>query len=289
MPEINTKHYSELWKQELKEEIKGLKSTPSLAIIIGKDYYEPSKIYVRNKLKVAKELGIETNLIEIEWKGKSKEELIEEIQEHLDECFVENSSVIIQDPFPLISQKEIAEMLEDYYMLDVDGFSIRQEQMLRENNPNTLIPCTALGCLKLLKYVHGEDLTSRSIAIFSRSNLIGKPLLQLALNENMTPTILHSKSHNYTKCMAFTNDIVVSGCGKRKLFNSNNIINGNITIIDCSMDKVDGVSGVGDFDKEDILNTFPKVNIASGFGHTGTMTCIALMENVIKAHKLNNK
>lgn len=55
------------------------------------------------------------------------------------------------------------------------------------------------------------------------------------------------------------------------------------------MDKVEGISGVGDFNKEDILNTFPNINIASGYGHTGILTCIALMENVIKAHKLNTE
>lgn len=89
MSEINTKHYAELWKQELKEEINGLKSTPSLTIIIAKGYYEPSKIYVRNKLRVAEELGIETDLIEIEWEEKSKEELVEELQIHLNKFTAE--------------------------------------------------------------------------------------------------------------------------------------------------------------------------------------------------------
>ena len=289
MPEINSKYYAELWKQELKEEIKGLKTTPSLTIIIGQDYYPPSKIYVNNKLKVANELGIKTNLIEIEWENKTREELVRELQYQLNICYVEGSLVIIQDPFPLISQKTIGEILEDYYMLDIDGFSKPQKYLLSENSPNALIPCTALGVIKLLKYVHGEDLTGKSISIFSRSNLIGKPLLQLALNENMTPTVLHSKSHQHSKCMAFASDIVVTGCGQRKLFNSDDIMNSKICIVDCSMDKVDGVKGVGDCDKEDILERFPKVNIASGYGHSGLFTVLALMSNVIKAHKINTE
>lgn len=289
MPEINSKYYAELWKQELKEEIKELKSTPSLTIIIGKDYYPPSKIYVNNKLKVAKELGIKTNLIEIEWENKTKEELTRELQNELNICYIEGGSVIIQDPFPLISQKTISEMLEDYYMLDVDGFSQTQKYLLSENNRNALVPCTALGVIKLLKYVHGEDLTSKSISIFSRSNLIGKPLLQLALNENMTPTVLHSKSHQHSKCMAFASDIIVTGCGKRKLFNSDDIMNSKASIVDCSMDKIEGIKGVGDCDKEDVLEYFPKVDIASGYNHTGLFTVLALMNNVIKAHKINSK
>lgn len=288
MPEINSKYYAELWKQELKEEIKELKITPSLTIIIAKDYYPPSKIYVNNKLKVAKELGIKTNLIEIEWKDKTKEELILELQNKIYICYIKGGSVIIQDPFPLISQKTIGEILENYYMLDIDGFSRTQKYLLSENNPNALVPCTALGVIKLLKYVHG-DLTSKSISIFSRSNLIGKPLLQLAINENMTPTVLHSKSHPSTKCMAFASDIIVTGCGKRKLFNSDDIMNSKVCIIDCSMDKVEGVKGVGDCDKEDILEYFPKVDIASGYNHTGLFTVLALMSNVIKAHKINTE
>lgn len=286
MPEINSKYYAELWKQELKEEIKGLKTTPSLTIIIGKDYYPPSKIYVNNKLKVAKELGIKTNLIEIEWENKTKEELIREIRRCLFDCYMSGDSVIVQDPFPLISQKKISEMLESYHMLDVDGFSRTQKYLLAENSPNALIPCTALGVIKLLKYIHGEDLAGKSISIFSRSNLIGKPLLQLALNENMTPTVLHSKSHTHSKCMAFTSDIIVTGCGKRKLFNSDDVMNSKACIIDCSMDKVEGIKGVGDCDKEDILEHFPKVNIASGYGNSGLFTVLALMSNVIKCHKI---
>lgn len=288
MPEINSKYYAELWKQELKEEIKELTITPSLTIIIGKEYYPPSKIYVNNKLKVAKELGIKTNLIKIEWEAKDKETLIMELKTHLFNCYLKESSIIIQDPFPLIPQETIGEMLEDCYMLDVDGFSRTQKHLLSENNHNALVPCTALGVIKLLKYVHG-DLTSKSISIFSRSNLIGKPLLQLALNENMTPTVLHSKSHQHSKCIAFASDIIVTGCGKRKLFNSVDIMNSKATIVDCSMDKVEGIKGVGDCDKEDILEHFPKVSIASGYNHTGLFTVLALMSNVIKAHKINSK
>lgn len=289
MSEINSKYYAELWKQELKEEIKELKSTPSLTIIIGKDYYPPSKVYVNNKLKVAKELGIKTNLIEIEWENKTKEELIRELQNELNICYIEGGSVIIQDPFPLISQKTIGEMLEDYYMLDVDGFSRTQKYLLSENNHNALVPCTALGVIKLLKYVHGVDLTSKSISIINRSNLIGKPLFQLALNENMTPTILHSKSKTIDVFEAFGKDIIVTGCGKRKYFDSYVVNNPKATIVDCSMDKVEGIKGVGDCDKEDILEYFPKINIASGYNHTGIFTVLALMNNVIKAHKLNSK
>lgn len=284
--EINSKHYSELYKEELKDRIKRLNIVPSLTIIVAKDYSAPSKIYVGNKIKVATELGIDTNLIEIEWEDKTKEELMEELKEYIYTCFKSGSAIVIQDPFPQMSQREIAFLLEEYYILDVDGFSNVQKHYLFNSDKRTLAPATAKGIIKLLKYVHGEELNGCSISIFSRSSLIGSPLLQLALQENMTPTVLHSKSEGYDKCKAFTNDIIVTGIGKRKYFNSDNIMNPKATIIDCSMHKEEGINGVGDCDKEDILSSFPDINIASGFGHTGVFTVLALMDNVIKVFEL---
>ena len=57
------------------------------------------------------------------------------------------------------------------------------------------------------------------------------------------------------------------------------------TILDCSMAKEDGIPGVGDFDKESILELKPHINIASGYNHLGTTTVVALMENVVKVYK----
>lgn len=283
--EIKTKEYAELWKNELKHEVNKLKIKPTLIIIIAKDYYEPSSIYVFNKTRIATEIGISVKTVEItDWENKAQEELKGDIQTIIETHT--NCSVICQLPFPKLSEETIAELIPVEF--DVDGFTMYQKGLLVSGSEKALIPCTALGVMKLLKYVHG-DLTGKSIAIVNRSNLIGKPLIQLALQNNMTPKFIHSKTDEDEKFDSIQNSsIVVTGCGKRKLFDHKNFNMGNVeTIIDCSMDKVTDVPGVGDCDKEKILNFLPHINIASGYGHTGTMTVLGLCENVIKAHKIN--
>jgi methylenetetrahydrofolate dehydrogenase (NADP+)/methenyltetrahydrofolate cyclohydrolase len=281
--EINTKAFAEQWKEQLRIEIKHLKSTPKLLIIMAERYYEPSKKYVSNKMKVANELGIEVALAEVKWSGRTKEELLFTLENIISKH--EGYSIIVQLPFPQLTEEDIAKLIPTN--ADVDGFTNEQKGLLVSGSDKALVPCTALGVIKLLEYVHG-DLTGKSIAIFNRSNLIGKPLMQLALQKNMTPTVLHTKSAEYEKEKGLEEtDIIVTGCGKRKMFNSCDIDGSFVeTIIDCSMDRVDGIPGVGDFDKEDILNHYSNINIASGYGHTGTLTVIALCENVIKSHKL---
>lgn len=282
--EINTKEYANLWKKELKESIIELNSKPTLVIIIAEDFYKPSSIYVANKRRLATELGIETKLIKIQgWENKTKDDLLTEIREIIDSH--EGCSIICQLPFPQLTENEIAELIPVKF--DVDGFTNYQKGLLVSGSKKALVPCTALGVIKLLKYIHG-DLTGKSIAIVSRSNLIGKPLIQLALQNNMTPTIVHTKTYEEEMLNTLqSKSIIVTGCGQRKIFNCGQFHFGYVqTIIDCSMDKVDGIAGVGDCDKEDILENLPHINIASGYGHTGIMTVLGLCDNVIKAHKL---
>lgn len=287
--EINTKQFVEEWKSKLKEEVKTFKDKPKLTILIAKDYSAPSKIYVKNKLKVADEIGIETNLVEIDWECKSKDDLKAIILEHCMRCIILKNSIIVQVPFPQLSESEIGELLNPYYMIDVDGFSPVQKGYLTDNNNLALPPCTAKGVIELLKHVH-NDLTGKCISIFSRSKLIGLPLIQLALQEDMSLKVVHSKSNPSDNDKAMWNtDIVVTGCGRRKIFDSLDLACRVQTVIDCSMNKVAGINGVGDFNKENVLEERPSVDIASGFGHTGLCTVVALMENVIKSHKMQNK
>lgn len=280
--EINTALFAEEWKEQLKIEIKYLKSVPRLVIMMARDYYAPSSIYVKNKEKVANELGIDIKIMNIEWEDKSKEELTDVIKTIVQDN--PGSSFICQLPFPQLSEEEIAELIPAN--ADVDGFTNYQKGLLASGSDKALVPCTALGVMRLLEYIHG-DLTGESIAIVSRSNLIGKPLIQLALQKNMTPTVLHTKSKEFDKINSFeSSNIIVTGCGRRKLFNSYDVNKEAVkTIVDCSMDKIDGVPGVGDFDKEDILDKCPNINIASGYRHTGLLTVVGLFENVIKAHR----
>ena len=277
--EIKSQDFAKLWRDELKQQVLNLGERPECTIIIAKDYSPPSKIYVNNKRKESENIGITSHVVEIEWENKSKAELLQELKEAIKNS---NHAVMVQDPFPLFNQTEIAELIP--YEKDVDGFTLIQKGKLINGDKDTLIPCTPLGIIKLLEYVYPNTLKGKSIGIFSRSNLIGKPLIHLALQKNMTPLIIHTKSNYLSKKNGLNCDIVVTGCGQRKIFKSNDFLDVE-TIIDCSMNKVDGIPGVGDCDREDILTNKSNILIASGYKHTGTFTVLALMENIIKAYK----
>ena len=285
MGEINTKLIAENWKEELKLSVASLPTKPCLAIVVAKGYSDASTKYVNNKIKVAKEIGIEILLKEIEWEDRSKEdtycELVNVISQlNLADCV---NGIIVQLPFVDIPEKDISELIEP--SKDVDGFTSIQKGKLVDGDADTLIPCTALGIMRILENTH-SNLNGKTMAIINRSNLIGKPLIQLALNKNMTPIVVHTKTNYNSRVFALNNsNIIVSGCGKRKLFNAYDIGNYIETIIDCSMTPQDGIKGVGDFDKESILENKPNVSIASGYGHTGLTTVVALMNNVILAYK----
>ena len=288
MSEINTKQIVQKWKEELKLEVTGLKEKgifPKLTIIQDSQTQEECTMYRRNKHRVAEELGIESENVIINTEGKSKEEILTLIKRELSEI---TNPVIVQMPFTNINSTDIANIIP--YKLDVDGLSRRQRYLLSINDRKALVPATALGCMKLLNHLY-DDLTGKTICIVNRSDLIGKPLIQLALNNNMTPIVCHSKTPKWKiKRYMQQSDIIITGCGKRKLFDVDDITNEYFdtmveTILDCSMAKVEGISGVGDFDKENILEFKPHIDIASGYNHLGTTTVVALMENTIKVYK----
>lgn len=273
--EINTKEIVGQWIEELKVRCNNLFTTPYLTIIqIGDN--EASNKYIKNKLSMADRLGIYARHLKFPETITQTE--LNMVMKHYGEF-----PIILQLPVPDHIDVEKA-MKQIDPKSDVDGFTHYQKALLLDGNMNALVPATALGIHRILKETVG-DLTGKKVAIVNRSHLIGKPLMQLLLSENAVPTMLHSKvPQDILKKEIYNSDIVITGCGKRKIFNSKNFSPGQV-LIDCSMDRVDGIPGVGDMDKEEILkNVF--VKIASGYGHTGLATTVGLMNNVIKTYEI---
>lgn len=273
--EINTKEIVNDWIEELKERSRRLYVTPNLTIVqIGDN--EASNKYIKNKLSMADRLGIYARHLKFPETITQTELNI--VMKHYGEF-----PIILQLPVPEhINVEQAIQQIDP--KSDVDGFTHYQKALLLDGNMDSLVPATALGIHRILKATVG-DLTGKKVAIVNRSHLIGKPLMQLLLSENAVPTMLHSKvPANILKKEIYNSDIVVTGCGKRKIFNSEYFAPGQV-LIDCSMDRVEGIPGVGDMDKEEILkNVF--VEIASGYGHTGLATTVGLMNNVIKTYEL---
>lgn len=276
--EIDVKEFVANKKEEIKTKVSGLTKvsgeTPRLVVVQLGDN-EASNKYVGNKVKVGGEIGVEVEVLKLD--QNTPQWILERILENSD-C-----PTIVQCPVPNhINLDKAIKKLNPVF--DVDGFTIEQKGLLFNGSDKALVPATALGVFELLKSI--TDLEGKDVAIINRSHLIGKPLAQLLTNANATVTLCHSKSRHISFNMGNA-DIVVTGCGKRKIFNEHSTSRRAI-VVDCSMDKEEGIVGVGDFDKESVVEGDNDIQIASGYGATGLLTTCYLMENVVKSY-LNRK
>lgn len=272
---FNTKEMIANWEKDILKRIYTLKTTPEFTIVVVGDK-EESRLYINNKVKKAELLNIKVNVIRLP-------ENIEQV--YLNEVISKQTNpTILQLPLPKhLSSIEALEYMD--HKIDVDGLTVYQKGLLSNNDYRAYIPATALGVLKMIEY--DRDITGKKVAIISRSELIGEPLSKCILRKNGYPVILHSKVEEMDiSSETLSSDVIVTGCGKRKIFNSYHVSN-NQLLIDCSMFKEDGVDGVGDFDREDILHN-TNSTIASGYGHTGPATIMGLLDNVVRYYELYN-
>lgn len=272
--EINTKEILKEWEEDIKNRAFRLHQKPEFVIIkVGSR--SDSTLYVNNKIKKAKKLDIEPYLLNLD---------IDITQHQLNLTMSQiDRPTILQLPLPAhLDATEALSYLKPE--LDMDGLTNHQKGLLVSGSPNAMIPATAKGVMKII-----ESLTSVEalrVLIISRSQLIGKPLAQLVLQKDGVPVVMHSrvpKLNLYSEMKKA--DVIVTGCAKRKIFNHTHFNNMNQIIIDCSMEKVDGIDNVGDVDKEDIL-LHTRNCIASGYGHTGPATILGLLDNVVKFYEM---
>lgn len=272
--EINTREILEKWENSIKIRASILDKRPQFIVIKVGDR-DDSNLYVNNKIKKAKELGIEPYLVYLE--SNITQYNLNIAMSQIDR------PAILQLPLPEhLDAIEALSHLKPQY--DMDGLTNYQKGLLASGDPRAMIPATAKGVREILKGV--TNLRGSRVLIISRSDLIGKPLIQLMLQEDAVPIVVHSRVPKLTLYSEMKKaDIIITGCGKRKIFNSNHLAEGNQIIIDCSMEKVDGIDNVGDMDKEDVLlNTYSA--IASGYGHTGPATILGLLDNIVKYHEM---
>ena len=190
---IDGKKEAEVIRNEVKREISDLKSkkgkTPSLTVILIGDF-APSLIYVKNKEKSAKEVGINSEIIRYP-KNVSEKDILKKIKELNKDDKI--SGILVQLPLPSqISKKKIINAINP--SKDVDGFNPINVGNL-SSGYDSIVPCTPLGCLLLIKKIE-PNLAGKHAVIIGRSNLNGKPMAQLLLKENCTVTIVHSKTNN---------------------------------------------------------------------------------------------
>ena len=279
---INGKKIANAYCLKLKEKIEDIKTTknmiPGFAVILVGNH-APSQIYVRNKIKKAKEIGI--NVFEYYLDETVSQKILLAKIEHLNN----NSRVhgiLVQLPLPEhIDKNEVINAIDSEK--DIDGFTVSNIGKLNAWQ-DSLVPCTAQGALLLIKDALGDDLVGKNAVVIGRSPIVGRPMYSLLLQESCTVTVLHSRSQN-SQSICKTADIIVAGAGSPLLVKEDWVKPG-ACIIDIGFTKLNNKL-YGDVD-------FEKVSKIAGHitpmpGGVGPMTIACLMYNTFKAMCLQKK
>ena len=260
-------------KEELKKEVSNLNPKPSLVVIqVGDD--PASNIYVNSKAKLALEIGYEFCHVKFN-SDVTEEEIITKIEEINENDKI--NGVIVQLPIPKhLNANKIINKIDP--IKDIDGLTELNAGKLLTGDAS-LVSCTPKGIITLLKH-YNIELQGKHVVIVGRSNLVGKPLIGLCLNENATVTICHSKTKNLEE-ITKTADILIVAIGKSRFINEKYVKEGSI-IVDVGINRVDGkLYGDVDFD-----SVFKKSSFITPVpGGVGPMTTISLMENVLISYK----
>ena len=274
---IDGKKEAAVLREEIKKEITSIKNktnkAPGLTVILIGDF-APSQIYVRNKEKNSKEVGINSNVIKYS-KDVTEEEVLKKIKELNNDKDV--SGILVQLPLPdQISKEKIINSIDP--SKDVDGFNPINVGNLASGY-NAIVPCTPLGCLLLLKKIE-KNLSGKHAVIIGRSNLNGKPMAQLLLKENCTVVITHSKTKNLKEECSKA-DILIAAVGVANLVKKDWVKDGSI-IIDVGINK-QGDKIVGDVSFEEVKDKVKAITPVPG--GVGPMTIACLLKNTLECFK----
>jgi methylenetetrahydrofolate dehydrogenase (NADP+)/methenyltetrahydrofolate cyclohydrolase len=274
---IDGKKEAAVLRDKIKKEIDFIKSktneVPGLTVILIGDF-APSQIYVRNKEKNSKEVGINSEVVKYS-KDVTEEEVLKKIELLNNDNNV--SGILVQLPLPTqINKEKIINSIDP--KKDVDGFHPINVGNL-SSGYKAIVPCTPLGCLLLIKKIE-PNLSGKNVVIIGRSNLNGKPMAQLLLNENCTVTIVHSKTKDL-KVECLKADILVAAVGVANLVKGD-WVKKNSIIIDVGINKV-GDKIVGDVEFDTVKERARAITPVPG--GVGPMTIACLLKNTLECFK----
>lgn len=268
---IDGKIISSEVKQALKEKVcefeKKFNRKITLAVIlVGEN--PASQVYVRNKIKATELVGMKSLSFTLP-ESSSKEEVSELVSSLAKDASVDG--ILVQLPLPKhLDEKEILSLIPT--SKDVDGFLAENVGNLVLGN-DTTVACTPFGVLQMLKHENIE-LKGKNAVVIGRSNIVGKPMAMLLLNEDCTVTICHSKTQNL-KDICRQADILVAAIGKPKFVTADMVKEGAV-VIDVGINRTE--SGlVGDVDFENVSNVAGYITPVPG--GVGPMTIAMLLEN----------
>ena len=245
-------------------------------VLVGAD--PASQVYVRNKVAGCEQMGLSSfaHFLDADTKQEQLEELIDKLNadKNVD-------GILVQLPLPdhLDERRALSRVLT---CKDVDGFHAENAGSLMLGE-DCLAACTPSGCIELIKST-GIDMSGKNAVVIGRSNIVGKPVALLLLQQNCTVTICHSKTKNLAE-IAKTADILVAAIG-RKEFVTGDMVKPGAVVIDVGINRHEGKL-YGDVN-------YAQASEVAGYitpvpGGVGPMTIVMLLSNTLKAAELSAK
>ena len=277
---IDGKMFAENLKEEIARKVETLKInhnlTPGLAVVlVGTD--PASQVYVRNKNKSTNAAGMNSFEYLMD-DNVSEEDLIAKVKELNKDPIVHG--ILVQLPLPKhINEAAVIETITPEK--DVDGFHVINSGLLATGGKG-MVPCTPQGCIMMLKN-HLGNLSGLDAVVVGRSNIVGKPMAQLLLNESCTVPIAHSRTKNLAEVVG-RSDIVVAAVGVPELVKGDWIKKG-ATVIDVGINRIEMEDGktrlVGDVEFKVAVQRAGAITPVPG--GVGPMTIAVLLQNTVTA------
>ena len=250
--------------------------TPGLAVVlVGED--PASQVYVRSKGKMTLEVGMKSveHKLDIETPEADLLKLIDQLNND-----PEIHGILVQLPLPKHLNEDLV-INSISPAKDVDGFHISNVGLL-STGQKSMVPCTPLGCLMMLRDHHGS-ISGMNAVVIGRSNIVGKPMAQLLLNDSCTVTIAHSRTKDLPDVVRGA-DIVIAAVGRPEMVPGDWIKEG-ATIIDVGINRVEKPEGgtclVGDVDYASCAEVAGAITPVPG--GVGPMTIACLLANTVTA------
>ncbi|MCM1545320.1 MAG: bifunctional methylenetetrahydrofolate dehydrogenase/methenyltetrahydrofolate cyclohydrolase FolD [Ruminococcus sp.] len=277
---IDGKAVSAAVKERVKLEVEQLKAqgveTALAVIIVGND--PASRVYVNNKKRACEVTGIRS----VEYalgEETTQQELLELIEKlNADDTI---NGILCQLPLPKqIDEKTVIEAIDP--KKDVDCFSCVNVGKMWVGD-GIFKPCTPAGVMELLK-AYDIDVCGKNCVIIGRSNIVGKPMAALLLEQNATVTVCHSKTKNLAE-VCKNADVIVAAVGRAKFVTADMVKDGAV-LVDVGINRNEEGKLCGDLDFENVKDKASFITPVPG--GCGPMTIAMLMENTVSAVKLQN-
>ena len=246
--------------------------TPGLAVILVGDN-PASQVYVRNKVKACEDTGMHS-VLETYDATLTEAALLARVAALNNDPTIHG--ILVQLPLPAhIDAHKVIEAISP--AKDVDGFHVASAGALMVGQPG-FWPCTPYGCMKMLESI-GYDLRGKHAVVIGRSNIVGKPMAMMLLQQDATVTLCHSRTTDL-KSLTLQADVIVAAVGKRNVLTADMVKPGAV-VLDVGMNRNEAGKLCGDVD-------FEGVKAVAGYitpvpGGVGPMTITMLMVNTLES------